>query len=143
VNNWDRIIRQHGPLVYATAWRILGDAAETEGVVQGVFRRARAITGRDGPCRWAVLLRRLAADAALELLRQRRTFDGEAGRLRWALARLPGREAAVFALRYFDDLSTQEIAETLRLSRPAVTASLGLARGKLEALLAQPAPGAA
>src|SRR5262249_59009179 len=100
---------------------------------------------RSGPVHcWEVLLRRLAANVALDRLRQRRPSEGRergaAGRLRSALARLPGREAAVFALRYFDDLSTREIAETLLLSRSTVKACLRLARGELEALLAQIPP---
>jgi DNA-directed RNA polymerase specialized sigma24 family protein len=145
MNNWDRIVRQHGPGVCSTAWRILGDAAEMEGVVQEVFGEAREIA-RIGPVRgWATLLRRLAADAALARLRQRRPADGHERQAAWrrsAVARLPGREAAVFALRYFDDLSTQEIADTLLLSRATVTACLGLARSRLEALLAQAPTGA-
>jgi DNA-directed RNA polymerase specialized sigma24 family protein len=146
MNEWDRVVRQHGPGVCATAWRILGDAAETEGVVQEVFQQARKIARSGRVSRWDEVLRRLTAHAAIDRLRQRRTPDGResgaAGRLRSALARLPCREAAAFALRYFDDLPIQEIAETLLLSRPTVATCLALARGRLEALLAQP-PGAA
>ena len=36
-----------------------------------------------------------------------------AERLRQAIAQLPDREAAVFCLRYFDDLSYQDIAKVL------------------------------
>jgi RNA polymerase sigma-70 factor (ECF subfamily) len=144
VNNWDQIVRQHAPVVCATAWRILGDVTEMEGVALEVFGEAHEIA-RTGPVHcWEVLLRRLAANAAIDRLRQRRPSEGRergtAGRLRSALARLPGREAAVFALRYFDDLSTREIAETLLLSRSTVKACLRLARDELEALLAQAPP---
>jgi DNA-directed RNA polymerase specialized sigma24 family protein len=142
VSSWDRIVRQHVPVVYTTAWRILGDAAETDGVVQEVFRRGREIARAD---RWEVVLRRLATTVALDRLRWRSPDDyprGAAGRLRSALARLPSQEAAVFALRYFDALSPQEIAETLQLSQPAVAGYLDRARGRLEAMLAQ-VPGAA
>src|SRR5205807_1555313 len=96
-----------------------------EGVVEEVFRQAHEM-GRSGECRgWGVLLRRLTADAALNRLRHGGPSEGrgEADRLRSALARLPGREAAVFALRYFGDLSPEEIADTLRLSRYAVAVS--------------------
>ncbi|HBI42561.1 MAG TPA: hypothetical protein DDY78_06840, partial [Planctomycetales bacterium] len=34
--DWDRIVREHGPMVYGTAWRILGCAADAEDVVQDV-----------------------------------------------------------------------------------------------------------
>jgi hypothetical protein len=33
VTDWNRIVREHGPLVFGTAWRILGHAADTEDVV--------------------------------------------------------------------------------------------------------------
>ena len=37
MTDWDRIVREHGPLVFGTAWRILGHVADTEDVVQEVF----------------------------------------------------------------------------------------------------------
>ena len=40
---WERIVRDHGPLVYGTAWRILGQAADAEDVVQEVFIEANRI----------------------------------------------------------------------------------------------------
>ena len=138
MNNWDRIVCEHGPAVFSTAWRILGHAAETEGVVEEVFSQARQVA-QAGPVRsWEALLRRLAATRALERLRQRppgaRDRD-PAARLRWALGRLPDREAAVFSLRYFDDLSCEQISQTLLLTRAAVAAALRHARWRLEALL--------
>lgn len=142
MSHWDQIVRRHGPGVYATAWRVLGDTAETERVVQDVFRRAHEITELEGACRCEALLRRLTADAALHRLRRRPPSSGAAGRLRSALALLPAREAAAFVLRYFDALSLQEVAEALLLSRSAVTAYLDTARGRLEALLA-PGPSSA
>jgi RNA polymerase sigma-70 factor (ECF subfamily) len=144
--------------VYATAWRILGHAADAEDVVQEVFlevHRAR----HNGPVRhWAGFLRRLAAFRALDRLRQRKNChslnglslvcsdDGPeaaaigrelAERLRQAVARLPEREGAVFCLRYFDDLSYQQIANALDINPGAVAAALHKARAKLETLLGE------
>jgi RNA polymerase sigma-70 factor (ECF subfamily) len=162
VTDWDRIVREHGPRVFATAWRILGHAADTEDVVQEVFLQAHQLR-QAGPVRsWAGLLRRLAACRALDKLRQRRPTvpldgldlaGGEGGpeqlaiehelaeRLREALAHLPPREAAVFCLRYFDDLSYEQIADTLQIRAGAVAAALHKARARLEALLLEPAQG--
>jgi RNA polymerase sigma-70 factor (ECF subfamily) len=144
MNDWERIVREHGPAVFATAWRILGHAAETEEVVQEVFQQAREATrGQEVPCT-EVLLRRLAVGAALEQLRRRPAGEGREGgpvaRLRAALALLPGCEAAVFSLRYFDDLSCEEIADTLLLNHSAVASALGHARMCLESLLRPPLP---
>jgi RNA polymerase sigma-70 factor (ECF subfamily) len=61
-----------------------------------------------------------------------------AAALRHALARLPRREAEVFSLRYFADLSNPEIAEALALTTGAVAVALHKARARLQEAL-QPA----
>jgi len=60
-----------------------------------------------------------------------------AERLRQAVARLPGREAEVFCLRYFEDLSYQQIAEALDINPGAVATALHKARVKLETMLGE------
>ncbi len=162
MTDWNRIVREHGPLVFGTAWRILGHAADTEDVVQEVFLEVHRI-GQSQPVRhWPALLRRVAACRALDRLRQRRavvSLDGVAlfdpgddpeeaaigrelaERLRQAVALLPEREGAVFCLRYFEELSYQQIAETLNVSPGAVATALHKARAKLEVLLTGAATG--
>src|SRR3954447_6381089 len=72
VTDWDRIVREHGPLVFGTAWRILGHAADAEDVVQDVFLQVHRLEQvRPVRC-WVALLRRLATCRALDRLRQRR-----------------------------------------------------------------------
>ncbi len=160
--DWDRIVREHGPLVFGTAWRILGNAADAEDVVQDVFLQVHRMPA-DQPVRcWPAYLRRLAAHRALDRLRTRKPTvpidgllltcpaDGPvavaeghelADRLREAVAQLPPREAAVFCLRYFEDLSYQEIADALHNSSGAVGVALHKARAKLESLLHVPVNG--
>jgi RNA polymerase sigma-70 factor (ECF subfamily) len=162
VADWDRIVREHGPMVFATAWRILGHAADAEDVVQEVFLQVHQLH-QAGPVRyWVGLLRRLATCRALDRLRQRRhtvplddaalasnshTPDADllekelAERLRLAITQLPQREGAVFCMRYFEDLSYQQIAEALRIKAGAVATALHKARAKLEAFLLEPVPG--
>jgi RNA polymerase sigma-70 factor (ECF subfamily) len=156
VTDWDRIVREHGSVVFATAWRILGHAADTEDVVQEVFLQAHQMQQTEAVRCWEALLRRLAACRALDRLRQRRNTvplegltllsraDGPeavaverelAVRLRQAIARLPRREATVFCLRYFDDLPYEQIADTLQISVGAVATALHKARTRLESLL--------
>ena len=72
VTDWDRIVREHGPIVFATAWRILGHAADAEDVVQEVFLQAHQMQQLEEVRCWQALLRRLAACRALDRLRQRR-----------------------------------------------------------------------
>jgi RNA polymerase sigma-70 factor, ECF subfamily len=162
VNDWDRLVREYGPAVYATAWRILGHAADAEDVVQEAFLQAHQVGQAQEVHCWEALLRRLATCRALDHLRQRRPTvsigrlaiptsagDPEAAaagrelfdRLRLALAEMSPREAAVFCLLYFDDLSRGQIAETLRISPGAVSAALHKARARLESLLLTARPG--
>src|SRR5258705_5955385 len=58
-------------MVFGTAWRILGHAADTEDVVQEVFLEAYRLRGYEVR-HWGGLLRRLAACRALDRLRQRK-----------------------------------------------------------------------
>jgi RNA polymerase sigma-70 factor (ECF subfamily) len=161
VTDWDRIVREYGPLVFATAWRILGHAADTEDVVQEVFLQVHQLQQTHPVRHWAGLLRRLASCRALDRLRQRRATVSLNGlslvgsdvgpeaaaverelaeRLRRAIAQLPDREAAVFCLRYFDDLSYQDIADALSIQTGAVASALHKARLKLEAFLLETVP---
>jgi RNA polymerase sigma-70 factor (ECF subfamily) len=58
-----------------------------------------------------------------------------ADRLRGAVGELPDREACVFSLRYFGEMSNAEIAEALAISPDAVGVALHKARTKLKELL--------
>jgi RNA polymerase sigma-70 factor (ECF subfamily) len=64
-----------------------------------------------------------------------------ADRLRDAVARLPDREAGVFCLRYYEDRSYEEIAETLGIRVGAVGVALHKARAKLEGQFSQAVTG--
>jgi len=156
VIDWDSIVREHGPVVFGTAWRILGHVADAEDVAQEVFLEAYQWPISRPVRSWGGLLRRLSACRALDRLRQRKNnvpLDGLAimtngagpeeeavghelaDRLRLKLSHLPPREGTVFCLRYFEDLSYQEIAELLTITPGAVAAALCKARAKLETLL--------
>lgn len=160
MSEWDRIVREHGPMVFGTAWRILGHTADTEDVVQEVFLEAHQRSQTQPVRHWGGFLRCLASCRALDRLRVRKTLhsvdgmslidrsDGPeeiarehelAARLRRAVARLPEREGAVFCLRFFEDLPYEQIAETLSITRGAVAQALHKARAKLEDLLTETA----
>src|ERR1700680_70349 len=127
-------------MVYGTAWRILGCAADAEDVVQDVFLQIHQLQQTHPVRYWVALLRRLASCRALDRLRQRAkrvpldalhlasAIDAPdaallerepSERFREAIAQLPRREGEVFCLRYFEDLSYQQIAETLSITAGA------------------------
>src|SRR3954471_15482061 len=69
MDEWGEIIREHGPVAFTAAWRILGDAPQAEAAAQETFRRAREVgTAREVRC-WGTLFRRLAVGCALARLR--------------------------------------------------------------------------
>jgi RNA polymerase sigma-70 factor (ECF subfamily) len=159
---WEAIVREHGPAVFRTAWRIVRDVQDAEDVTQEVllafYRDHHA--RHSGQC--GGLLVRMAVLRAIDHLRRRRRtvpVDGLAladpgrgpeaeaigselvERLHEGIARLPPREAEVFCFRYFHDLSYEVIAEALTISRDAVAVALHKARSKLRAFLGQSVSG--
>jgi RNA polymerase sigma-70 factor (ECF subfamily) len=161
MTDWDAVVTQHVALVRSTIYRLVGNDADTWDCVQETFLEAVKLERREGVRDWPALLHRLATTCALDLLRKRcrlkriaSTKDpveanshepGPPGwaeaseladRLRAALGRLPRRQAEVFCLTCFEDLSSQEIAQRLRISPTATRMLLSRARRRLERLLA-------
>jgi RNA polymerase sigma-70 factor (ECF subfamily) len=160
---WDQIVSEHGPIVVRLARRILGPGPDAEDVVQEVFLEAFQLKQRQAVGNWAGLLRKVATRRALDQLRRRRrteplstveSTDRGGGphetavavelalRLREAISQLPDGQAAVFALRYFEELSYDQIAQALGIRSSAVGMALHKARAKLHALLNDQAKGA-
>ena len=169
MTKWERIVQDHGPMVFGTAWRILGHAVDAEDVVQDVFLEVHRLWMERPVRHWGGLLRRLTSCRAVDRLRARKNnvclnglalvsvangpeesaiANELADRLREAIAHLPQREGAVFCMRYFEDLPYEDIAEAMGITRGAVATALHKARAKLEAALlpssegthAEPAP---
>jgi RNA polymerase sigma-70 factor (ECF subfamily) len=153
--DWEAIVREHGPAVFRTAWRVTRNAQDAEDVTQEVLLELfRSPAPPGAPC--GGLLQRMAVLRAVDCLRRRRhtvPLDDVAGpakglapedeaignelaeRLRDGLARLAPRQAAVFCLRYFEGLSYEQIAAALSVRREAVAVALHKARARLRAFL--------
>ena len=154
--DWESIVRMHGPMAFDTAWRLLGNAADAEEVVQDALLDAFRLHARRMVTNWGGLLRHLAVRRAIDRLRTRpsvQPFACEpvaaesdrpeavaierelAERLRWAITKLPDREAGVLSLRYLGGMTNAEIASTLGITAGAVGVALHKARAKLRELL--------
>jgi RNA polymerase sigma factor (sigma-70 family) len=151
---WETILRTHGPMAFDTAWRLLGHTADADDAVQEAFLDAFKLYSRQPIENWGGLLRSLATRRAIDRLRSRRSsmtaikteppaavsdqpecaaIEHElAHRLRQAVATLPDREATVFSLRYFGEMTNPMIAETLNITLDAVGMALHKARAKLK-----------
>lgn len=157
----EELATRFGRIVYNAAYRVLGNADDAEDVLQSVFLRLldgrRAIAS--GVSEWGAMLRTMATHAAIDLLRCRprarfEPFDGfvsvpaetqsavevaeksrMAATLREVLAELPQRDAQVFCLRHFEELSYDEIAGELGLSVSQVGVILHRGKAQLRGLL--------
>ena len=157
------LVERHGRLVYSLAYRITGEAASAEDIVQETFLRAyRALSRFDGRATFATWVHRIATNAALDLTRYRRirqevpygTEDvadpapshdpgperlAESGDLRRELARamksLSPTERTAFVLRHHEGRSTEEIGRQLGLGALATRQAVFRAVRKLRQAL--------
>jgi RNA polymerase sigma-70 factor (ECF subfamily) len=158
--DWQTIVREQGPMAYRTAWRILGHVQDTEDAVQEAFLEVLRAVRQAEVSNAGGLVRRVVTWRALDRLRQRKTTaqvseeipapaaeqPGSvvetrelAERLRGLLCELPPRQAEVFSLRHFGELSNPEIAAALDISVEAVAVALHKARAALAAHWNRPA----
>lgn len=162
MTDWDRIVGQHGPMVWRTVYRFLNDYADASDCFQATFLAAFEFVSQHAVRNWTGLLKKLASARALDRLRVRyrerdrntalpdeglvskldnpsEAFEEAelAQQLREALATLDKRQAEVFALVNFADLSYREVAEQLGLSVNHVGVLLNRARSELRERLAE------
>ena len=152
--DFSRVFEAHHALIFRTAYRITGNAADAEDVLQTIFLRLlRQPASTPGIGNEETYLRRAAVNASLDLLRTRQSTrsiplreellkerrpagvesDGELGDcLRRAFSSLSPRSAEIFALRHFEDLSNGQIAEALHISQILVAVTLHRARRQLQ-----------
>lgn len=145
----ERAYRAYHGLVFRTAYRITGNAADAEDVLQTVFLRlvrrgvnAEAVENEES------YLRRAAINAALDVIRSRQASPtvelsdlpveippNDAGDLRQALGRalaqLKPRPAEIFALRFLEGFSNPQIARMLGISQVLVAVIVHRTRQQL------------
>lgn len=149
------LVERYKDAVSNLAYRMLGNATEAEDVTQEVFVRAYTQLATYKPAhKFSTWLLSIASHLAIDQLRRRRFLalpledvpflewitDLGAGPEQSALAgeqhdeiqvylqRLPGKYRAVIVLRYWYDLSYEEIALALKLTPALVKARLHRAR---------------
>ena len=155
--DWRLIIEKHGPVVWQTAYRLLGNYTDAADCFQETFVSALEFCRRQRVRNFGGLLAHLATARGIDRLRQRShqasfntaggeltTVPGEnpgpgqqaeqeelADRLRDALSELAPQEAEVFCLRYLNDMSYRQIAKELRIKTNTAGVLLHRARVKL------------
>ena len=159
--DWEQIVREHGPTVWRTAHRLLGNRADADECFQETFAAALALTRASaGPVRhWRGLLVSLAVARGVDQLRRRvrRTSRESAGaevewladhrqesrparaaerselsdRLRLALSHLPPKQADAFCLHCLEGWSYREAAEQMEITTDHVGVLVHRARAAL------------
>ena len=151
MSSWQEIVKEHGPTAYTAAWRILGHAQDCEDVLQDAFVEFYRFFAVGKITQPRAFLFRLVTYRALDALRKRKPhgecdssilLDDSLGpldqviekeeelRLRSIVAQLPARQAAVFCLAHFEELTHEEIATALDITMNAVAMALHKARTK-------------
>ena len=144
----ERIFEEYNGLVFRTAYRLTGNAADAEDVLQAVFLRLLKRDRSSEPLEnHESYLRRAAINASLDSIRSRQdarltTLDespaavGDQSELRdslrRALAALNPRSAEIFALRFLEGYTNPEIARMLRMSQVHVAVVLHRTRKQLQ-----------
>ena len=149
------LVEKYKDSVFNVAYRMLGNPSEAEDVAQETFVRAytQLRTYKDTH-RFSTWLLSIASHLSIDQLRRRRFLalplenvpflewiaDGSVGpeeaalaveasdEMQRVLSMLPAKYRAVLVLRYWHDLSYEEIAEALRLTPALVKARLHRAR---------------
>ncbi|MCI4662208.1 MAG: RNA polymerase sigma factor [Neomegalonema sp.] len=153
------LTERHLRSVLATAYRMLGDAAEAEDVAQEAMLRVWKIAPdwEAGKAQLSTWLNRVTVNLCYDRLRkkkgspldevpemedpspsvQTRMEQAEgAVEVQAALQQLPERQRAAIVLRHFEERSNPEIAEVLEISVEAVESLLARGRRQLKQLLA-------
>jgi RNA polymerase sigma-70 factor (ECF subfamily) len=151
-----QLMHRYAGAVYNLAYRMLGNAEDAEDASQEIFLRAYTrLASFDRERRFATWLLSIASNYCIDRLRRRRfawvTLDDVAFSLpsaergpersaleheqqvavQQALARLPDNYRLVTVLRYWHDLSYDEIAQVTGLTESAVKTRLHRARHML------------
>lgn len=162
MTDWDRIVRDYGPMVWRTACRLLTREADVADCFQRTFLAAVEQAGTEPVRNWAGFLKRIATARALEQLRtryreSRRATDfpdvppidpnspdpadlagtGElVEALRAALLVIDPTQAEVFCLVCLEDLGYRDAAEQLGVTPNHAGVLLNRARAALRDRLA-------
>jgi RNA polymerase sigma-70 factor, ECF subfamily len=143
---WELAFRTHHALVFRTAYRITGNAADAEDVSQVVFLRLLRRKGGGATVdHEESYLRRAAVNASLDVIRSRqanRTVELPPDlahkdtpelrqALRRALAQLEPRRAEIFTLRFLEGFTNPQIAKMLGISHVLVAVLVHRTRQQL------------
>jgi RNA polymerase sigma-70 factor (ECF subfamily) len=160
VINWQNIIEQHGRTVWQAAYRLVNNHEDASDCYQEAFVNALDISKTQEIGNFRALLVKLVTARALDRLRRKKTHNNIIEKLKngtpdrskdspsanlenfelsqlmlEAIKKLKKKEAHIFCMRYLDDLSYSEIAETMNIKQSMVGVILHRTRSRLKKIL--------
>ena len=150
---FERLFREHSPLLYRTAFSLLDNPADAEDVLQTVFLRLLRNGLPAGFQKNAKgYLYRAAVNASLDTIRARKprapvddvqhveapdtdTVEENHRRLAEALSELDGQTAQILVLKYVHRYKDADIAKIIGTSRGAIAMRLLRSRSRLRKLM--------
>jgi RNA polymerase sigma-70 factor (ECF subfamily) len=147
IESFGKLCQRYYAVMAAIGYSILADHQLAEDAAQESFARAlvnlRRLKDKRRFARWlAAICRNVAKDMVAAKVRQRNTDDfsqatkdhnhNENTRLiRQAIEQLPVSARELIVLRYYDNLSYEEISSVLGISRPTINGRLTRAKRKM------------
>lgn len=134
------LVERHSRAIYRSAYRITGNSADADDVVQETFLRAyRALERFDARAAFTTWIHRIAINCSLDLIDSRKRRDGRVNdgedltaiastaatpdrvvhgiemqrAVAMAMERLSGNERTAFVLRHFEGMPLEEIGKVL------------------------------
>lgn len=154
------IVRKHTPALYRLVKRMVVDADDTDDVLQNAFIKAwKALPGFREDAALATWLYRIATNESISFINKKRRFlfipiqsradylsqkleadehtDYEAGEKKFlqAVLTLPEKQRLVFNMKFYEELTYEQISEITGTSVGALKASYHIATKKIEAFL--------
>ncbi len=145
----EELYRRHNAQIYALCYRMLGRSEDAEDATQAAFVHAfRELPRFRGDCSARTWLYRIACNEAINTLRKRRRIVDDASieatvstpddapivqrklAVLASLNRLRPNHHMILVLRYWEDLSYEEICSVLDLPMPTVKMRLSRARAE-------------
>jgi RNA polymerase sigma-70 factor, ECF subfamily len=163
-NAWGELYRDYAPAIFRFCRRVLPTREDAEDATTEVFMKVRQKLGMyDSSRPFTAWLYKVASNHCWDLLRRRRIrqdletgdletlplehpdpsqleklqMDHDSKQVRAGLAKLPDRARMALVLRYYSEMSYDEIADTLGVRRAFVGVLLLRARHQLRDVLAE------
>lgn len=140
-----KLFEKYKDMVYRLALSYLGNPEDAQDVSQEVFLRLLRWNGRIRSGAERAWLTKVTVNCCKDLLSSRvptreveetdAVYFPETSDLKEAVMALPGDYRVVVFLHYYEDYSTREIADLLKVSQSVVTTRLHRARQHLKKLL--------